>query len=112
MRIRMAPLESEALLSAVAKGSVGEHLTPEENAAINARIGGNFVYLENVHYQYTEGFLSEESWQTNRAEIRGLMRTFSDVRTMTLQIDCATSVWRESFCLELKSAAEQILAEM
>ena len=110
MRVRMAPLESEILLSGTAKLRNGLDLSPEEEEAIVARVNGNIIYLENVHFQYTEGFLSEEHWQTNRAEIRGLIRTYPFVRERVESTDCAKSVWRESFCRELKTAAEAVAA--
>ena len=106
MRIRMAPLESEALLSGAAKRRVNETLTAEEEEAIWSRTAGNLIYLENMHYQYLQGFISEEHWQTNIAEIRGLMADSQRLRERVLQADCSNSYWRESFCVQLKNAAK------
>ena len=112
MRIRMAPLESEALLSGVAKRRVDETLTAEEEEAIWSRTAGNLIYLENMHYQYLQGFISEEHWQTNIAEIRGLMTQSQRLRERALEANCSNSVWRESFCVQLKNAAESIAGTM
>ncbi len=112
MIIRMAPLESEALLSATAKRVFGsdEKLTPEEEIAFRARYAGNMIYLENVHFQYINGFISEEHWQTNREEIKGLMRM--DPNRRKEYIDNGCPVLRESFCAELLRGAEMVEAEM
>ena len=112
MIIRMAPLESEALLSATAKrvfGS-GEELTPEEEIAFRSLLGGNMIYLENVHFQYMNGFINEEHWQTNREEIKALMRMAPGRRKAYIDNGCP--FLRESFCAELRRGAEIVEAEM
>ena len=112
MIIRMAPLESEALLSATAKlvfGS-GEELTPEEEIAFFSRISGNLIYLENVHFQYMNGFISEEHWRTNREEIKVLMRMAPGRRKDYIDNGCP--FLRESFCAEVRRGAEIVEAEM
>ena len=112
MIIRMAPLESEALLSATAKrvfGS-GEELTPEEEIAFVSHLAGNMIYLENVHFQYMNGFISEEHWQTNREEIKVLMRMAPGRRKDYIDNGCP--FLRESFCAEVRRGAEIVEAEM
>jgi hypothetical protein len=112
MIIRMAPLESEALLSATAKRVFGsdEELTPEEEVALFSRITGNMIYLENVHFQYMNGFISEEHWQTNREEIKQLMRMAPGRRKDYIDNGCR--FLRESFCAEVRRGAEIVEAEM
>jgi hypothetical protein len=112
MIIRMAPLESEALLSATAKRVFGsdEELTPEEEVALFSRITGNMIYLENVHFQYMNGFISEEHWQTNREEIKQLMRMAPGRRKDYIDNGCP--FLRESFCAEVRRGAEIVEAEM
>ena len=112
MIIRMAPLESEALLSATAKRVFGsdEKLTPEEEIAFRALLAGNMIYLENVHFQYINGFISEEHWQTNREEIKQLMRMAPGRRKGYIDNGCP--FLRESFCVELRRGAEIVEAEM
>ena len=76
MVIRMAVVESEALQSANGKlrqGKAFDDLSPEELSAVIALTSGNMIYLENMHYQYVNGFISEEHWETNRAELRQLL---------------------------------------
>lgn len=107
MAIRFAPLESEALLSATAKRLHGEAdpLSPRELAAEAALISGNTIYLENVHYQYLNGFITEEHWETNREEMKSLMRRAPDFRQYVIS---SCSFHRESFCAELRRAIEAV----
>lgn len=110
MRIRMAPLESDALLSASAKRKAGalDELTLEELAALSALQGGNVIYLENVHYQYLNGFISEEHWETNREEIKSLLRSSPDLRKY---VTSGCQFHRDSFCAELAIGVTAVEAE-
>ena len=111
MAIRMAPLESETLLSARTKQRHGEGdtLTPEERTALRSLLVGQITYLENVHYQYISGFISEEHWQTNREEIEGILRREPGLRESMIG-DCR--VFRESFCAEWQRAVEVVEADL
>ncbi len=74
MNIRMAAVSPEAIQGAWGKISQGqdfEAMTPDERAAMYSLMSGNMVYLENMHYQYVNGFITEEHWQTNQAELEG-----------------------------------------
>ncbi len=65
MTLRMASLDSETLQSAKAKLGQGmglDQLTPEEAIVVRDRWNAQLVYLENMHYQYVSGFISEEQW--------------------------------------------------
>lgn len=108
MVIRMAAVESEALQSANGKlrlGQAFEDLSPEELSAVLALMSGNMIYLENMHYQYVNGFISEEHWQTNRAELQQLLGRNSEWRQGAFE-DCR--FFRDSFCAEIKGAVERI----
>jgi hypothetical protein len=113
MSLRMSVLESDTLQSAFAKAFVESGLisidgmTPEEAVALRGRWNGGMVYVENMHFQYLNGFISEEQWQTNRNELVGLLRWNPDWRTQLLA-NCAN--YRESFCVEIKAAAEKAAA--
>ena len=111
MAIRMAPLESETLLSARTKQRNGEGdvLTAEEQTAIRSLLYGQLTYLENVHYQYMNDFITEEHWQTNRESLKGIMRRDPDFRE---SLDSRCRVFRESFCIELQRAADIVEAEL
>ncbi len=108
MVIRMAAVESEALQSANAKRRQGqgfEDMSPEEHSAIVGLMAGNLIYLENMHYQYINGFISEEHWQTNLVELMGLLSRNAEWRHQTLQ---SCGYYRQSFCAEIKAAVERI----
>lgn len=111
MNLRMAALQSETLQSASAKlrqGQGYEELTPEEMVVMNGRWNAALVYLENMHFQYLNEFISEEHWQTNRAELTGMLGRNAYLRRRIVE-NCA--VFRESFCEEIKAAVARIDSE-
>jgi hypothetical protein len=63
---------SPILLSAEAKLWVGKEaqLTPEEIVALSHNFYSQMDTFENNHYQLESGFLSEEHWQKNLAELK------------------------------------------
>ena len=63
---------SPAFTSAIAKIYDGrlEELSGEEHVALEYFFGGEMTMFENLHFQYTLGFLPEEHWEKNLAEIR------------------------------------------
>ena len=108
MVIRMAAVESETLQSAMGKlrqGKGFEGLSPEELSAVIGLMSGNMIYLENMHYQYVNGFISEEHWETNRAELRQLLSRNADWRSRQIEF---CRFYRESFCAEIEAAVERI----
>ena len=111
MNLRMAPLESETLQSAMAKVNIQgislDQLTPEERIVLRGRWNTQMVYLENMHYQYLSGFITEEHWQTNRAELTGMLSRIPEWRRSVLE-NCNS--FRDSFCAEIKAAVERIKA--
>ena len=108
MNLRMASLESETLQSATAKiyiqGKSLDQLSPEEVVVLRGRFNAQMAYLENMHYQYLNGFITEEHWQTVRAELAGTLNSNPEWHRGMLE-DC--SRFREAFCVEIKSAAER-----
>ncbi len=109
MILRMAPLESETLQSAAAKiyvqGMGLDQLTPEERVVLRGRWNGQMTYLENMHYQYISGFISEEHWETNRSELRSMLGRIPEWRLGIVE-NCSS--FRDSFCVEIRAAAEYI----
>lgn len=108
MVIRMAAVESETLQSANGKlrqGKDFEGLTPEELSAVIDLMAGNMIYLENMHYQYVNGFISEEHWETNRAELRELLNRSASWRNRQIE-NCR--FYRESFCAEIEAAVKRV----
>ena len=107
MTLRLAPLESEALQSAMAKifkDRNMERLSPEEMVVLRGRWNAQMVYLENMHYQYANDFISEEHWQTSRAELTGMITVNPEWGRAAVE-NC--TVMRASFCAEIRAAAER-----
>ena len=75
--IRNSPFESETLLSSLTKAYDGRsaELTPEEHTALRFYFWTEMVYLENMHYQYINGFLTDEQWQSNLDDLKYLLST-------------------------------------
>lgn len=75
LEFRNKVFDSPELLSALAKVLNGEYedLTRDENAAYQFFFYSNLIYLENVHYQYVNGFVSDEQWQSNVLDIEDLL---------------------------------------
>ena len=109
MNLRMSPLESETLQSAMAsiyiQGKSLDQLSPEEYIVLRGRWNAQMAYLENMHYQYLSGFIAEEHWQTVRSELTGTLSRFPEWRREVLA-NC--SRFRDSFCAEIQAAVERI----
>ena len=106
MALRMAPLDSESLQTAYAKlygeGGDLESLTPVERVALRSQWNGTMVYIENMHYQFVTGFITEEHWKTNRNELTNLLRRIPAWRAALVE-NCGN--YRASFCAEIEAAA-------
>lgn len=74
MEFLVSGVDSLTLLSAYAKTYSGRSgdLTMQEAIAMELYLGANMVQFENNHLQYKMGFLSEEHWQRNIAELECL----------------------------------------
>ena len=108
MTLRMASLESETLQSARAKLGQGmglDQLTPEEAIVLRERWNAQLVYLENMHYQYVSGFISEEQWQSNRFTLTRMLSRRPEWRRSVVN-NC--DLLRDSFCAEMRAAVERI----
>jgi len=113
MTLRLAILESEKLQSAMVKvnfqGKTLDQLTPDERIVVLGRWGAQMVYTENMHFQYLHGLVTEEQWLTNRAGLTLQLNRSPEWRRNMLN-KCARNLFRESFCVEMKAAAERTKA--
>ena len=82
-----------------------DQLTPEEAIVARDRWNAQLVYLENMHYQYVSGFISEEQWQSNRVELTRMLSTSPEWRHSMVN-NC--DLFRDSFCAEMRAAVERI----
>ena len=62
-------------LSALRKSASGasDDITTEEYDALHRSLIGVIYLYDNAHFQYQQGFVSEEFWQTTRASLKKMM---------------------------------------
>ena len=103
--ITLAALESDTALSfwGKARGYVQEGYSPAESAFGLQWATAMLSYWENNHYQYQEGFVSEEHWQTQLE----LMRFMMQRSAFQFSFEQNRSLWRASF----REVLEGILRE-
>jgi len=101
----LAALESETVQSFWAKvdGIVEEELTPPEIAIGMQFARANLVHWENVHYQYQRGFVTQEHWDTQLANIRRLL----PLRIFRNSYERSEGAWRASFAGMLDQVLEE-----
>ena len=68
-----------------------EEVTGEERVALEWYFGASMQNLENQHFQYVSGFLPEEHWQKNVADIH----CFASLPAFRVLMEGWT--WRKSF---------------
>jgi hypothetical protein len=64
-----------AALTAYRKSADGaaNEISAEEYEALRRTMLGLFLLYDNAHYQYQQGFVSEEFWLMTRGSLKGLM---------------------------------------
>jgi len=82
--------------SAIDKIELGdsESLLPSEKRALRLMGTATLFNLENVHYQYQNGYVSTERWNGTRQTLKGLLRPTYFARA-SYEVDPAA--WSESF---------------
>ncbi len=105
MELRLAPTESPEFLSSIRKMLTGDtqELTPDQNTYLQLWFYASLVYLENNHFQYISGFLSEEQWQSNMGDLRFLF-SLDVFRSFWEEVPMD---WRDSF----EDVVEGVLVE-
>lgn len=105
MNWMLAQLENDAALSGWAKMSAGRlgELTSIESTALGAMAAARLIHLENVHYQYQQGFVSQEHWDTQLAEMRMALPDPSYRAAFG-----NPEMWRASFAKIIKELYEEI----
>ena len=84
------------MASALDKIELGEInlLTLSERQALMLSSRATLYNLENSHYQYSNGFISQEKWSASREALKDLLRPSYAARA-TYEANPAS--WRESF---------------
>ena len=98
-----------AMRSLMIKADQGriDELTADEIRAGDMYTDAALNYYENVHYQYSSGFLSAEHWDKSR---RGLKWLLSAQSTRKVFRESSQS-WRKSFRAFAEELIEEIEAE-
>ena len=74
-----AGAENPYFLAARAKidAGIGDSLTPLENQAMARTLQATLYLMSDAHYQYTNGFISAERWDSSRNTLKSFMRVDS-----------------------------------
>ena len=103
--IRNTPFESETLLSSLTKAYDGRsaELTPEEHTALQFYFWTEMTYLENMHFQYINGFLTNEQWQANVGDLK-----------YRLSMDVPRATWAQGMNVRdsFKTVVENVIQEI
>jgi len=104
--LRLAPLSSPALRSAQAKifGMTEGELTADEQLAYSWFFWSELIYIDNMHYQYISGYLTEEQWSAHRGD---LVRLFSDSFVRDLW-EVGPNDFKQSFLAVIDQVIEEI----
>jgi hypothetical protein len=84
------------LASALDKIELGENesLSLSERQAVFLSYQASLYNLENSHYQYLNGFVSEEKWRASKEALKRMLRPNFGARAT---YEANPAVWRESF---------------
>jgi hypothetical protein len=97
-------------LSAIDKIAAGriEDLTPSERWVLTGLARTALFNLENVHYQYQQGFIPEDRWDASRKTLKQLLRRRLHARAA---FEENPDAWRASFRAVVQEAIIEIDAE-
>ena len=82
----------------------GAELTQFDAMVLDSVMERNFIYFENVHFQYQLGMISEEEWTSTRKLVQ-----FVFLRPCTVPWwERTKGLWRHSFVAEVDSLIPQM----
>ena len=94
------------LMSAMDKQAAGQPLAPSEEFARTTAARMALFNYENVHFQYSSGFVDEERWLAVRENVKGnFSNTFAPFREV---YESDPGRWRSSF----QKVVDEIIAEI
>ena len=98
------------LASALDKIERGESnlLSLSEKRAMSLRAKASLYNLDNTHWQYSNGFISDEKWMASRAALKLVLRQPFGARAA---YDENPAEWRTSFHLVIDELIQEIDAE-
>ena len=107
--LRMAPFQSTTLLSALTRRieNSSDTLTPEETRALDRYVVIQMLYLENVHYQYVNGFIPRDQWASNYVALKQILSDPAQRQRMLSTRENASATFYEV----IRRAAAEVEAE-
>jgi hypothetical protein len=99
IQLLSALLESSRLQTALTKLSRNKELTPMEQTVMDFVIRQRFTYWDNQHYQFTKGFIAEESWNTTLKDMQVELAS----KPYKNFYSSNPGIWRESFSAVVES---------
>ena len=107
VQVNSIPLTSQILYEIWSKVEAGETLTNTEQELLNQSWNPYFNYVENNHFQYQLGLLSEEQWISSRNNLRSRARNPLFLEWWEVEREN----WRESFAQEIDDLIEEEKSE-
>ena len=80
-------------------------MTEHDARALSELLAANFIYYENVHFQYRLGMIDEEEWAASK---RLISRGFEVAPCSAAWWRQTKETWRESFASEVDSLLERL----
>jgi len=107
----MGTSSNPILASAIDKVELGqsESLLPSEKRALVLRGTAVLFNFENAHYQYRNGYVSEERWSGSRQTLKGLLRPSYGARAT---YETNPAAWSQSFQQVVDELIIEIDSEM
>ena len=84
-----------------------DDITPDELVVLRGMTQSLFQFYENVHFQYQNGFITEDHWAKSRAG----MKSFLSIPSRRNTILSTPSTWLASFLALLEELIAEIDAE-
>jgi hypothetical protein len=99
------------LISALAKviGEDSSMLSREEEILVRSYVGSMLDMYENLHFQYSNGFIDKELWNKARTNIKTTLLTGAGRKYTLERLD--TVAFRRSFAELVQSIADEAQAE-
>ena len=82
-------------------------MTADEFSAVSMFSAAMFITYENIHYQYTSGFIDDEHWKKSRFGLKNFLRFDGNRDAFRTNF----SGWRDSFRVLVEALIAEIDAE-
>ena len=97
-------MATEPYMLAVQKLRSGQELNETDRTYLRAAIASWLSYFENVHFQYRQGLLSAEHWQSVRNDLGNLLQQ----EIWRDEWNSVRELYRESFATEIDDLVSEL----